>query len=41
MKDLNSTNGTYRNGARLNAGESVALLPGDEVRLGSMEFEFV
>lgn len=41
MKDLNSTNGTYRNGLRLNAGESVALLPGDEVRLGSMEFEFV
>lgn len=41
MKDLNSTNGTFRNGARLNAGESVALFPGDEVRLGSMEFEFV
>ena len=41
MKDLNSTNGTFRNGLRLHAGECVALYPGDEIRLGAMEFEFI
>ena len=41
MKDLNSTNGTFRNGLRLQAGESVALYSGDEIRLGAMEFEFI
>ena len=41
MKDLNSTNGTFRNGTRVSAGEEVALLPGDEIRIGRTEFEFV
>ncbi|HEY9679689.1 MAG TPA: FHA domain-containing protein [Drouetiella sp.] len=34
VRDLNSTNGTYVNGRKLNPGEEVALNPGDKVSLG-------
>jgi hypothetical protein len=38
MTDLNSTNGTYRNGIRLEPSETVAVEAGDEIRLGKLEF---
>ena len=38
MTDLNSTNGTYKNGLRLQPSETVAIEPGDEVRLGKLIF---
>jgi hypothetical protein len=40
MTDLNSTNGTYKNGIRLEPSETVYLEAGDEVRLGKVEFCF-
>jgi hypothetical protein len=36
--DLNSTNGTYRNGTRLLPGQSHFLLNNDEIRFGKMLF---
>lgn len=38
MKDLNSTNGTFKNGMRLLPNASEILEPGDEIRLGKLKF---
>ncbi len=38
ITDLNSTNGTYRNGMRLEPNASEIIEPGDEIRLGKLKF---
>lgn len=38
MTDLNSTNGTFKNGMRLLPNASEILEPGDEIRLGKLNF---
>ena len=38
MTDLNSTNGTFKNGLRLQPNASEILEPGDEIRLGKLKF---
>lgn len=38
MTDMNSTNGTFKNGLRLDPNESVLIEPGDELRFGSLTF---
>lgn len=38
MSDLNSTNGSFKNGMRLLPNASEALEPGDEIRLGKLKF---
>lgn len=38
MTDLNSTNGTFKNGMRLLPNTSELLEPGDEIRLGKLKF---
>lgn len=38
MTDLNSTNGTFLNGLRLEPNMSEILEPGDEIRLGKLKF---
>lgn len=38
MSDLNSTNGTFKNGFRLEPNTSEILEPGDEIRLGKLKF---
>ncbi|MGN0377114.1 MAG: DUF6382 domain-containing protein [Suilimivivens sp.] len=38
MTDLNSTNGTFKNGLRLQPNMSEVLEPGDEIRLGKLKF---
>ena len=38
MTDLNSTNGTFKNGLRLDPNTSEILEPGDEIRLGKLKF---
>lgn len=38
MTDLNSTNGTFKNGLRLQPNTSEILEPGDEIRLGKLKF---
>lgn len=38
MTDLNSTNGTFKNGMRLTPNASEVLEPGDEIRLGKLKF---
>ena len=35
ISDLNSTNGTFRNGLRLLPNETVSIEPGDEIGLGN------
>ena len=40
MTDLNSTNGTYKNGLRLEPSETVPIEAGDEIRLGKLNFCF-
>lgn len=40
VRDLNSSNGTWLNGERLQPNESRVLQQGDHVRLGQMEFVF-
>ena len=40
-EDSGTTNGTYVNGERLQTGVEVALKPGDKLRFGSIEVEFV
>ena len=40
VRDLNSSNGTWLNGERLQPNESRTLQQGDHVRLGRMEFVF-
>lgn len=36
--DMNSTNGTYKNGLRLQPQESVEIEPGDEIRFGNLNY---
>lgn len=38
VTDLNSTNGTFKNGLRLEPNETTAIEPGDELRFGKMTF---
>ncbi len=38
ITDLNSTNGTFRNGMRLAPNASEPIEPGDEIRLGKLKF---
>lgn len=38
ITDLNSTNGTFRNGMRLTPNASEIIEPGDEIRLGKLKF---
>lgn len=38
ITDLNSTNGTFRNGMRLEPNSSEIIEPGDEIRLGKLKF---
>ena len=38
ISDLNSTNGTFRNGLRLLPNETVSIEPGDEIGLGKLKF---
>lgn len=38
ITDLNSTNGTFRNGMRLTPNASEMIEPGDEIRLGKLKF---
>ena len=40
MTDLNSTNGTYRNGLRLEPNETVPVEAGDEIRFGKLKFYY-
>lgn len=39
--DQNSANGTYVNATRLTPGQPAALVPGDKLRFGALEVEFV
>lgn len=38
MQDMNSTNGTFRNGLRLNPNQQIVIEPGDEIGLGKLKF---
>ncbi len=38
MTDMNSTNGTYKNGLRMQPQETVIIEPGDEIRFGSLNY---
>lgn len=38
VTDMNSTNGTFKNGLRLEPNETVLIEPGDELRFGRMSF---
>jgi len=38
VTDLNSTNGTFKNGLRLQPNDSEIIEPGDEIRLGKLKF---
>ena len=38
LTDMNSTNGTYKNGLRMQPQETVELEPGDEVRFGNLNY---
>ena len=38
LEDLNSTNGTYVNGRCLDANETVAIQPGDEIEIADLKF---
>ncbi|MDE7199919.1 MAG: FHA domain-containing protein [Lachnospiraceae bacterium] len=38
LVDMNSTNGTYKNGLRLQPQESVDIEPGDEIRFGNLNY---
>lgn len=40
MEDLNSTNGTFKNGVRLQPFEKVMIEPGDEVKFGQLRFSY-
>lgn len=40
VTDLNSTNGTFKNGLRLEPNETVCIEPGDEIRFGRMAFSY-
>lgn len=38
LTDMNSTNGTYKNGRRLQPQETVDIEPGDEIRFGNLHY---
>lgn len=38
LTDMNSTNGTYRNGLRMQPQETVEIEPGDEIRFGKLNY---
>ncbi len=38
MTDMNSTNGTFKNGFRLQPQETVEIEPGDEIRFGNLNY---
>ncbi len=38
ITDLNSTNGTFRNGMRLEPNASEIIEPGDEIGIGKLKF---
>lgn len=38
LTDMNSTNGTYKNGLRMGPQETVEIEPGDEIRFGSLNY---
>lgn len=38
MTDMNSTNGTFKNGLRMQPQETVEIEPGDEVRFGNLNY---
>jgi pSer/pThr/pTyr-binding forkhead associated (FHA) protein len=40
LEDLNSTNGTYKNGLRMEPYERRALEVGDEIRIGTQELVY-
>lgn len=40
LTDMNSTNGTYRNGLRMQPQETVEIEPGDEIRFGNLHYCF-
>lgn len=38
LTDMNSTNGTYKNGLRMSPQETVEIEPGDEIRFGNLNY---
>ena len=38
MTDMNSTNGTFKNGLRMQPQETVEIEPGDEIRFGNLNY---
>lgn len=38
LTDMNSTNGTYKNGLRMQPDETVEIEPGDEIRFGKLNY---
>lgn len=40
LTDMNSTNGTFKNGRRMQPQETVEIEPGDEVRIGKLNYCF-
>lgn len=40
IEDLNSTNGTFKNGFRLEVGEKVKLTPGDEIKFADITYVY-
>ena len=38
LTDMNSTNGTYKNGLRMEPSETVEIEPGDEIRFGKLNY---
>lgn len=38
LTDMNSTNGTYKNGLRMQPRETVEIEPGDEIRFGNLNY---
>lgn len=38
LTDMNSTNGTYKNGLRMQPQETVEIEPGDEIRFGTLNY---
>ena len=40
LRDLNSTNGTFKNGIRLHPEEEIIINPGDEIGFGTLIFDY-
>jgi len=40
LRDLNSTNGTFKNGIRLQPEEEIIINPGDEIEFGTLIFDY-